>query len=157
MKHTIEYSDILAIVDSREKTPLDLSPIEQKVASLTCGDYSVYGLENHISVERKTLSDLVMCCGQERERFSKEMKRILSYQVRAVVVESTWDEVKAGVWRSQLTPNHVIGSVIGWSCSGVPFFFAGTEAKYIVSKILLHGARKKYQEIYNMLKIKDKQ
>ena len=152
LKATIDYSDILAIVDSREKTPLDLSPIQSKVGTLTTGDYSVFGLESHISVERKSLPDMVMCCGSERERFSKEIKRLLSYSVRAVVIEASWDDIKKGGWRSSLTPNHVIGSIVGWSCLGVPFFMAGSDAGDIVSRILLQGARKKYSEIYRMLK-----
>ncbi len=152
MKATIDYSDILAIVDSREKTPIDLCPIKSKTGHLTTGDYSVYGLENHISVERKSLPDLVACCGVERERFSKEIKRLLAYQVRAVVIEASWEDIKRGEWRSQLTPNHVIGSIVSWSCMGVPFFMAGCDAKDIVSRILLQGARRKYSEIYQMLK-----
>lgn len=152
LKATIDYSDILAIVDSREKTPLDLSPIQSKVGTLTTGDYSVFGLEMHISVERKSLPDIVSCCGSERDRFSKEIKRLLAYSVRAVVIEASWDDIKAGDWRSSLTPNHVIGSIIGWSCMGVPFFMAGNDASDIVSRILLQGARKKYSEIYQMLK-----
>src|SRR3990167_2960245 len=126
MKTFIDYQDILGLVDSREKTPIDLHPMKSKTVNLTTGDYSVYGLENHISVERKSLPDLVSCCGVERERFSKEIKRLLSYQVRAVVIEASWDEIKKGDWRSRLTPNHVIGSIVSWSCMGVPFFMAGT-------------------------------
>lgn len=156
MKSTIDYSDIVAIVDSREKRPVDLSPMKSMVGTLTTGDYSIFGLESHISVERKSLEDFLMCCGTERERFSREIKRLLSYQVRAVVIESTWDEIKTGNWRSKLKPNHVIGSIVGWSCEGIPFFLCGSDSKEIIFRILFMGARKKYNETYNMLKSMEK-
>ncbi len=54
---------ITAVIDTREQTPLTLSPLLSMRATLTTGDYSVRGLENVIAIERKSLSDLVSCLG----------------------------------------------------------------------------------------------
>ena len=61
---------VVAIIDTREQLPLDLSPLQSVAGSLTTGDYSVRGLESIIAIERKGLSDLLGCVGQERERLT---------------------------------------------------------------------------------------
>jgi ERCC4-type nuclease len=78
MKATIQPVQLTAIQDSREQCPLDLSPMKTEVGTLTTGDYSIRGLEHVVSVERKTLPDLVACVGSSRERFDKEVKRLLA-------------------------------------------------------------------------------
>jgi hypothetical protein len=96
---------------------------------LYTGDYSVLGLEQEIAIERKaSLDELVACCGNQRDRFEKEMQRILAYPVRAVVVEATLQDVFDEKWNySKLTRAHVLGSIAGWQSRGIPFDFAGTK------------------------------
>src|ERR1700676_181303 len=92
---------VTAIIDTREQTPLDLAPLRVELGTLATGDYSVAGLETIVAIERKSLPDLLSCIGQERERFDREVVRLLAYPVRALVVESTWSELEAGDWRSK--------------------------------------------------------
>jgi len=139
---------IVAIVDSREQMPFDLSPLRTVVDGLATADYSVRGLESHIAIERKSLEDLIGCIGVERDRFERELSRLLAYPVRAVIVEASWDDLEAGNWRSKVTPASAVGSVLGWISSGVPFILAGNRdraAKY-TAKMLYLTARRKYRE-----------
>jgi hypothetical protein len=110
---------ITAIVDTREREPLDLSPLRAIRGTLATGDCSVVGLEHFVSTERKSLSDLLGCIEQERQRFDREVQLLIGYPVRALVVETTWPELEAGNWQSRVSPAAAISSVLGWIASGV--------------------------------------
>jgi DNA excision repair protein ERCC-4 len=156
MRKTLRLEDITAIVDTRERTPLDLDPLRTRRATLTSGDYSVEGLENIVAVERKSLLDLVACCGRERARFEREIMRLLAYPVRCLVIESGWRQIEQGSWhwRSKLLPSHVIGSLIGWTAAGLPVILAGNHqrAGRLVVKLLFTAARRRFRECRNLVK-----
>jgi DNA excision repair protein ERCC-4 len=139
---------VVAIIDSREQLPLDLSPLAAEVGTLPTGDYSVRGLESIVAIERKSLSDLLGCIGQERERFDREVQRLLAYPVRCIIVESTWAEIEAGNWRSKVTASAAIGSLLGWIAAGVPCIMAGDHerAGRYVSRLLFTAARRRWRE-----------
>ena len=44
---------VVAVIDTREQLPLDLTPLRTEPGTLPTGDYSVRGLEQVVSVERK--------------------------------------------------------------------------------------------------------
>lgn len=140
--------EITALIDTREQTPLDLSPLRSEVATLTTGDYSVHGLEHVVAVERKSLSDLLGCVGQHRIRFEKEVSRLMGYPVRAIVIESTWSAIESGEYRSQVKPQAVIGSLLGWIAAGVPILMAGDHkrAGVYTSRLLYIAARRRWRE-----------
>lgn len=159
MKADIDPSAITAIIDTREQLPLDLSPLQMESGTLATGDYSVKGLENVIALERKSLPDLLGCMGGSRERFEKELQRMLSYSTRAVIVEAHWHEMEAGYWQSKITPASAVGSVLGWIAGGVPFMFIGDSrdaegniisahdnAGRMVSRLLYIVARRRWRE-----------
>src|SRR6185295_15323074 len=98
------------LIDPREQNPWTLSPLQTRSATLPTGDYSVAGLENVIAIEHKSLSDLLGCIGGERERFDREVVRLLGYPVLALIVEASWADVERGDWRSQVKPSAVVGS-----------------------------------------------
>lgn len=144
---------VTALQDSREQLPLCLEPLRVQVATLATGDYSVKGLENIVAIERKSQSDLLACIGQERERFDREVIRLLAYPVRALVVESTWSELEAGQWRSKITPAAAIGSCIGWIAGGLPIIMAADHARAgrYVAKLLYTAARRRWRENRSLL------
>lgn len=148
-RRELRPEDILALVDTREQLPLDLTPLRMAPGSLDTGDYSVSGLESHIAIERKSLPDLLGCIGVERDRFEREIMRLLAYPVRAVVVEASWAELEAGQWRSKVTPRAAQGSCLGWMAAGVPFLFAGNRAgaATAVSRMLFIAARRRWDEL----------
>lgn len=114
-----------AIVDTREQDPFPMGDIEFERGTLCTGDYSVKGLENYIRIERKSLADLVMCVGRERERFARELIRLRGFAHRAVIVESTWEEIYSGNWRSKIPSKAVTSSIARWVLDGIPFIISG--------------------------------
>ncbi|HEY1599245.1 MAG TPA: ERCC4 domain-containing protein [Pirellulales bacterium] len=149
----IQPENITAVGDTREKNLLDLSPLKTVPGTLATGDYSVVGLEHIVAIERKSLSDLLGCIGTERERFDREVQRLLAYPVRALVVESTWAEINAGGWRGKVTPASVTGSVLGWVAAGLPVMLVGdhAEAGRAVARMLFIAARRRWREARALL------
>lgn len=139
---------VVAVVDSREQCPLDLTSLRTVTGTLVTGDYSIQGLEHVVVVERKSLGDLLACVGRERERFDREIMRLLAYPVRAVVVEASWEDLEHGEWRGELRPDQVVGSVLGWNAAGVPVLPVGdrNRANRYITRILVTAARRRWRE-----------
>lgn len=120
-------TDLTVLVDTREQTPFDMTAFgyKKEVATLKTGDYSIKGLESDLVIERKSLSDFLGCVGKGRDRFERELKRMLEFKAKAVVVSASESEIRKGHWHySKLTPKQVIGSYTGWMTWGIPFIFA---------------------------------
>ncbi|MBW3596969.1 MAG: hypothetical protein KY475_06805 [Planctomycetes bacterium] len=135
---------LLALVDTREQAPLDLTPLRVERASLPTGDYSLRGLESVAAIERKSREDLIACIGRERARFDREVRRLLAYPVRALVVESTWPEIESGGWRGDVQPEAAINSLLGWIATGLPVVMARDRirAGRYVARLLILTARR---------------
>ena len=147
-------SDVTAVIDSREQTPFDLTPMKIKAGALQVGDYSVAGLESVIAVERKSLADFVACCGRERERFQRELNSLRGWPVNAVIVEAGWVEIELGDWRSKLTSGQVQSSLASWIAQGHTIIMGespATAAK-ITRGILFYAARYRYREAQELMK-----
>jgi len=146
-----------AIIDTREQLPLTLeySPgqvLPSQPGKLYTGDYSIKGLEHHIAIERKSLDDLTACIGNERERFEKELLRLRSYPVRALVIESSWAMIEAGAYRSRVHPSSAVGSLCGWIADGLPVIMADDHkrAGVIVARMLWITASRRLKEIKSL-------
>lgn len=144
----LSVESVVAVIDTREQLPLDLRPLQSVNGTLATGDYSVRGLENYVALERKALGDLISCVGVERERFDREVQRLLAYPVRALVVEAHWIDVEQHRWRSSVKPAAVIGSLLGWIAIGLPVIMAGDRerAGQYVSRMLYTAARRRWRE-----------
>lgn len=150
----IRPEQVTAIIDRREQLPLDLSPLQTTAGTLATGDYSIVGLEHVVAAERKSLSDLLGCIGGDRERFEREVQRLLAYPCRVIVVEATWADLEAGQWRSKITPSAAMGSVLGWIAAGIPIVMAGDHARAgrYVSRLLYIAARRRWRENRQLIK-----
>src|SRR3990167_8939148 len=124
----LKPTDVTLVIDTREQCPFDLSPFPTEIATLTTGDYSLKGFESEVSIERKSLDDLCGVVGSSRERFEKEIKRLQGYPQRCLIVESSWEEIKQGRYRSAVNPESVFGSLIGWQAAGIPVIMAGSHS-----------------------------
>ncbi len=144
----LKPEQVTAIIDSREQTPLDLTPLRTITKGLPTADYSVLGLEDVIAIERKSLPDFIACCGVERERFEREIQRLLAYPVRAIVVEARWRDLENGGWRSKVTPAAAVGSALGWVAQGVPVVMCDDHARAsrFVSRLHYISARRRWRE-----------
>lgn len=149
----LKPEQVTAIVDTREQNPLNLSPLRMVTQGLETGDYSVLGLEHVVRVERKSLEDLIGCVGRDRERFDREVQRLLSYPIRCLVIESSWDEIEFGQWRGKITPEQAIGSLLGWQASGLSIHMAGTHSRagQHVARILFTVAKRRYRELRTLI------
>jgi DNA excision repair protein ERCC-4 len=165
------HDKFVAIIDTREQEPLDLAPLRTERGTLPTGDYSLKGLEHVIAIERKSLSDLLGCCGGERERFEKEIQRMLAYPCRVLVVEAHLNDIEQavadakGVYsyrylapvdgeikplyaKSKVRPQSVTGSLLAWQTMGVPVIYSGTHAQagIDVARLMFIAARRRWRE-----------
>ena len=76
------------------------------------------------------------------------MQRLLAYPVRALVVEASWSEVEMGQWRGKVTPNAVLGSLMGWIAAGLPVVLVDDHASAgrYVSRLLFIAANRRWRE-----------
>ena len=146
----LKPSDVVVVRDSREQqgwTDAELSPLQVITGTRDTGDYGLAACPDYVAIERKSLGDLIACCTSERERFERELVRLRSYPVRFLIVESCWQEIETGQWRSKTTPSVIIGSLLAWQCDQLPVLLAGSHsqaAKY-AARILYTSARREWR------------
>ncbi len=151
-KKTLDYKDVTAIYDTREQKPLNLNPIHAVRRCLKTGDYSVLGHEDKITVEVKALDDFIGCCTWGRERFERELVRMLEYKWRLIVIKSSWAAIELKQYRSQSPPNVVLGSAMSFAGKyGVSIVMAGehSTAGLLVARFLWVAANDCHREKLN--------
>jgi ERCC4-type nuclease len=120
------------VIDTREQNPFSFSPFRAwfdgvKHKALTVGDYSVAGLEQIVTVERKDLPDLIHSFTSERRVFVNRLRRMRDYQHRLLVVTAALSEVKSPYGGLSLDPNRITQSLIATLVgAGVPFICSET-------------------------------
>lgn len=90
----------VVLVDTREQSPLEIGRFDNwfegsKLATLETGDYSIEGMEHLVSLERKSLNDLVATLMHNRQRFFRELERMQAFPYRAILVEASYEDVKS--------------------------------------------------------------
>ena len=102
----------MIVVDTREQEPLVFERLTSVRGTLKTGDYSVAGLQDLFSIERKTVADLVGCSmGDNRERFERELHRLRGYRFKRLLVVGSEAEILAGHYHSNIKPNAVLATV----------------------------------------------
>jgi DNA excision repair protein ERCC-4 len=155
MKPDIQSGALRVIVDSREQVPFTFARfpgVEVETTALPAGDYSLPGFEDRVAIERKSLEDLIGCLkGENRERFERELTRAKHYELFAVVVESTLEDVSKGRYRSEMKAQAVLQSIFAFQVRyRAPFIWAGNRAgaEYVTYGLLEKYAaeiRKRYE------------
>lgn len=140
----IKPEEIMAIIDTREQKPYDLAPLSSRRGTLKTGDYSLVGLEDRVCVERKSLEDYLGVIGRGRERFERQIERMLEFETKIIVIEASWTMLAGGYWRSKIHPSAVMGSTLGWFARGIPILMAGSReaAQLAVTRYLYVVARR---------------
>jgi DNA excision repair protein ERCC-4 len=131
------------LVDSREQLPYKFET-PSETGTLPTGDYSLVGAEHLISIERKSVDDLIGCLTRHRERFERELYRGQALQYFAIVLETSFTDLAGGVYRSNMNPKAAVQSLLTFSVRyGVPVFFAGSRENgaEITESLLLKFAR----------------
>lgn len=120
------------IVDSREQRPLDFSrwtDVTVVPGTLSSGDYSIVGLEDRFSIERKSLDDLASSLTHGRDRFTRELERLRSFEVKCIVAECTLEDVAKHRYKSKALPESLLQSLAAFHVRyGVPVIWCGSPA-----------------------------
>lgn len=120
---------MIILIDSREKTPLLVTQVGNplfkglkfEITGLKTGDYSIKGMdspkcEHSITIERKSLPDLFMSCGNERERFEREYQRMSEFDHAELVVEHDLSAVfRHPPQLSEMLSKAVYRTIVAWS------------------------------------------
>ena len=141
----------VVIVDTREQNPFSFARFRGwfagvEMKSLRLGDYSVAGLEDVCTVERKDLSDLVHSFTAQRASFVDRLRQMSSYPHRLLVVTAALSQVKSRYSHSRVSPNKITQSLIAVLAGlGVPFLCVETHelgeeivASYLYQVFLYH-------------------
>ena len=119
------------IVDTREQVPfhfLNCDPwsiVNLVHMTLMTGDYSISGLEDRLTIERKSISDFLSSISADRDRFEREFERMATMEFAAVVVEGQLSDVLVHARENtKLLGRSIAGTVNSWSVRyGVQFVF----------------------------------
>ena len=118
------------LIDTREQTPYSFKKYEceTEVATLPTGDYSLPGFEDKISIERKTINDLVGCLkGKERDRFERELAKARHYELFTVLCEFNLSDIAGGKYQSDMKPHSALQSILAFQVRyNIPFMFCGS-------------------------------
>lgn len=101
-------------IDSREQCPYEFEG-HTEVKGLSVGDYSLAGLEHLISIERKTVDDLIACLTTGRDRFERELYKGRALDYFAFVVEASLSDIANGRYQSDMLPKAAIQSLVAFS------------------------------------------
>lgn len=117
-------NEFTIVIDTREQRPYVFPGAV--VQTLPTGDYSVVGLEDRVTVERKSKADAYSSLGNGRARFRREVERLAEFDYAAIVIEDTVPGFLNRPPHSKMNPRSAIGSLLAWSVRyRVPVFFAG--------------------------------
>jgi ERCC4-type nuclease len=122
----------VVVVDTREQNPFSFdrfskwfSGIERRALAL--GDYSIAGMEETCTVERKDLSDLIHSLSTERSTFLNRLRRMSLYPQRLLIITAAVSQVKSPHPYSRFDPNTILQSLVaGLAGLGIPFLCTET-------------------------------
>ncbi len=119
---------IPVIVDKDEKRPwdFDASKFAVEVRHLPTGDYTLRDFADRLTIERKSLGDLVNSVIHDWLRFRKQLYRMAAFDVAVIVVEADLGDVMAHRYESDADPQSVIGRCHSMLFDhGIPCLFWG--------------------------------
>jgi ERCC4-type nuclease len=127
----------VVLVDTREKEPLPLLVNHpnwiggERRITLKTGDYTVEGMESLLSLERKSLADLISCTVTYRKRFLAACGRLARLRWKAILVQATLEDIKGGFESfnipSEVHPNAVCGILDAIEAKfGIPIIYSSS-------------------------------
>lgn len=148
LRKELKPEQVTVLIDTRENEILDVSPLKSRRATLTTGDYSAAGMQSIIAIERKSLQDMVGSLTTERDRFEREIMRMLAYPVRALIIEANWCDIELKAYRGQAHPNSIMGSLMSFIAQGIPVIMIGDHerAGKWVARMIYLAAKRRYNE-----------
>jgi ERCC4-type nuclease len=99
-------------IDTREILALTFTRLKSRVVTLPTADYSLFGGESWVAIEKKgSLDELITCITTERARFERELQRMKSYPFRRLVVIGSRAEIEVQRYRSRIAPKSVLNTL----------------------------------------------
>ena len=103
---------MIIIIDTREQDGYEFDGIITVKSKLEAGDYSVSGLEDRVSIERKNIDDFVGTVIYQKERFHRELCALAQLDYSAIVVEASLTDILEHRYKSAVKPLSVIGAAV---------------------------------------------
>lgn len=136
----------VVLVDSREQMPLylfenhpNLFSSEQRVA-LWAGDYSVEGMKEIMSFERKSKADAIGSTIHGRERFIRSCARLAKFRWKAILIEASYEDMKTPYHKfdgleTEAHPNAVCGTLDAIEAKfGIPILYSSRNRNLATEK-----------------------
>ena len=142
-------ADFIIICDSREQWAYDKFTVPVEFGALKTGDYSIKEYQDRVSVERKTLNDIVGCLTVGRERFERELARSRELDYFALMIEATVKDIIHGNYWSKMLPKSAINSLLAFSIRyQLPIFFCRQQRLWKqvdrgIAKVMAQGTGEK--------------
>lgn len=158
LRHLGELAQRLPVIicDTREQTPLPITRLPVIRAGLYSGDYSIAGLEDEFSIERKSIDDLVGCCvNSNRERFEHELHRLRGYRFKRLLIIGQRCEVELKHYRSAIAPASVLGTLAAFEIRyDIPVVWTATpeEAAALVERWAWYAAREHVEQVNTLFR-----
>ncbi len=141
---------MVILQDSRDKTPLEFYHpyiAEIKVKKLIVGDYMVEFSDGYIppiSIERKSLTDLIGTLSKGYPRFKKEIIRAKENNIQLIIlIESSMSKVLKGIEESYRSGDEILQQLFTITVRHkVPFACCNNREesqRWIIEYFLAHG------------------
>lgn len=126
----------IVLVDTREQLPLPLWENHsnwfggKKSVTLESGDYSVEGMQDIISLERKSMADAIGSTMAGRERFLRSCARLAQFRWKAILIEASYEDMKTPYYKyedlvTEAHPNAVCGTLDAIEAKfGIPILYS---------------------------------
>ncbi len=109
----VKENGFTIVIDSREQRPYQFPGAV--VQALPTGDYSIVGLTDRVTIERKSKSDAYSSLGHGRARFRRELERLALFDYAAIVVEDSVPGFLQRPPHSKMNPKSAMCSLLAWS------------------------------------------
>lgn len=119
------FAPFTVVIDTREQAPFAFQNIRADsdqqerpmivptvINTLQTGDYSILGLEDWITIERKSHEDLYGTLINGIERFERELDRMRAFAHSAIVVECGWSRIVQAPEMSGIDPKCITRQIM---------------------------------------------
>jgi len=119
----VNAPEFVIYCDSREQTPPPFpNGVRLERVTMSEADYTTPALQGIAVIERKSADDFASSITAGRERFDDEIRRLLPYRWKCIVVEGELSQIYR---ERQIHPHSVLGSIASFMArSDLPTLFA---------------------------------
>ena len=114
---TIQIPMPVVVIDSREHMGYKFERFTNWFSGtvrkqLPVGDYTLQEMEEEVSIERKTVPDLVSSIIHSRKDFIEKCEKLSTFRKKCLVIEGSLSQIKTPYDETQAHPNAVLGSLL---------------------------------------------